>query len=118
MRQKKPVSSPLDQLTKVIEFTARLRTEKGEFSATRIAEFYGLPPEDLQTLADLPEQITLEFLARIARLGVRFSQPDFQKWLRGPCSLLQDRSPLEVIKEGRLQELADFVEDRLTGAPI
>lgn len=63
------------------------------------------------TAADL-----VESLAAIARYRVAF--PDFaafRKWLDAPSDMLENRSPLEWLAQGRLKVIGEFATDGLSG---
>jgi hypothetical protein len=52
-----------------------------------------------------------------SRLIAVVSEEGFRKWRRLPNPNLDKRSPLTCLKAQRLQQLADFVDDMLTGVP-
>jgi uncharacterized protein (DUF2384 family) len=45
------------------------------------------------------------------------SDEDFRNWLHLPSKELGDRTPLDLIRAGRVSVIADLVEDMLTGSP-
>ncbi len=125
-----PRPSPLDSVKAIVAATKDLRTQAGRLSAERVAETFGVPPSRLatwlgrsrQALLQAPDseslQMQLGYLERIARLRAVLEQPaDFRKWLRMPSDQLEGRQPLELIGEGKWQEIADLVDDILVGAP-
>jgi hypothetical protein len=67
---------------------------------------------------DAPKiQTLLRPYERIFRLRSIFSKDDFLAWLERPNRELDDSSPMEIIKTGRAEIIADLVEDMLLGAP-
>ena len=128
--QELPRASVLDDFVRDAEITADLRTQKGNLSAKTIADAYGLSMSELavmlhrtkQAVSQTPDaeslQAVLGFFERIARLRVVLRDSEsFRKWLRTPNRRLGGEAPLGWITRGRLQALADLVEDILTGAP-
>lgn len=109
---------------------ADLRLESGNLSAKSMAELFGVTLTELgewigrkkAALSKTPDskgiQPLLEPLARIAfyrkALG---DDASFRKWLRTEHELLEQKSPMHWIKSGRTREIAEFVEDALTGQP-
>lgn len=109
---------------------ADLRVESGNLSAKNISELFGVTLTELgawiarkkAALSKTPDseaiQPLLEPLAHIAfyrkALG---DDATFRKWLRTEHELLERKSPLHWIKHGRIREVAEFVEDALTGQP-
>lgn len=109
---------------------ADLRTERGNLSASRIAEVFGVSLTELgawigkkkTTLSRTPDAPALQSLLAplegIARMrGLVADDDAFRKWLRTDHRLLEGKSPLHWVQQGRLQEIADFVDDALTGQP-
>ena len=129
-RRTPPRPSPLDAIQAVIEATADLRESGGNLSARKIADLYDIKMAELarllgrtpQALSKTPNadaiQNDLAYFERIARLRLRLKDDDsFRKWLRMKNDELDGHTPLEVLKMKKWQELADFVDDMLTGAP-
>jgi hypothetical protein len=50
-------------------------------------------------------------------LRIALSDEDFRKWLRMRNELLDGATPLELIAQGKLQLVVDFVADMITGSP-
>jgi hypothetical protein len=109
---------------------ADIRAESGNLSAKTIAELFGVTLTELgawidrkkAALSKTPDaesiQSLLEPLAQIAFYRkVLGDDATFRKWLRTEHELLQQKSPLHWIKEGKAREVAEFVEDALTGQP-
>jgi transcriptional regulator with XRE-family HTH domain len=107
-----------------------LRGSHGRLAAGRIARLFGLSisalaellGESRQRLSQNPDgealQAALGTLERIAR--VRAVLPDdaaFRSWLRTPVKALQNKAPLDWLQEGRGLEVAEYVEDLLSGTP-
>jgi Protein of unknown function (DUF2384) len=113
----------------VLAATRDLRTRKGNLSAERIADLYGISLSELgkwigrfrQALNKTPDadavQDALANFERIARLRLKLSDSDFRKWLRMPNAQVDGESPLEVIRKGEVQVISEFVEDMLLGNP-
>jgi len=129
-RRAAPRPSPLDSLQAVIKATADLRESSGNLSAKKIAALFDLKMAELarllgrspQALSKTPDadalQNDLAYFERIARLRLRLHDDEsFRKWLRMKSQPLDGHSPLDVLRMKKWQELADFVDDRLTGAP-
>jgi len=45
------------------------------------------------------------------------SESDFRSWLNMPNEQLDDRTPIELIRNGEADTVADLAEDMLTGSP-
>lgn len=125
-----PRPSPLDNVRTILAATKDLRTPAGKLSAEKIARTFGVTPSRLaqwlgrsrQALLQAPDsdslQLQLGYFERIARLRTVLEElADFRKWIRMPNDLLGNRQPLELIAEGKWQEIADLVDDMLVGAP-
>lgn len=54
---------------------------------------------------------------RIARIRAVLSARDFRRWLRLPSAPLDGRSPLDLIRAGEVDSIADLAEDMLIGSP-
>jgi Protein of unknown function (DUF2384) len=50
-------------------------------------------------------------------LRVALSDEDFRKWLPMPNDLLDGKTPLALIAQGKWQLVADYVADMITGSP-
>ena len=109
---------------------ADLRGSHGRLAADRIARLFGLSVsalaealgESRQRLNQNPYgealQGALGPLERIAR--IRSVLPDdasFRRWLRTPVKMLQHQAPLHWVQQGRSLEVAEYVEDLLSGTP-
>jgi hypothetical protein len=129
-KREAPRSSPLDTIQAVIEATADLRESGGNLSAKKIADLYDITMAELarllgrtpQALSKTPDadaiQNDLAYFERIARLRLRLKDDDsFRKWLRMKSERLDGDSPLKIIQQKHWQEMADYVDDLLTGAP-
>jgi Protein of unknown function (DUF2384) len=124
-----PRPSPLDQVKGVMAATADLRVAKGNLSAERVAQLFGVSLSQLaawlgrsrQALSKTPDADSLQnglaFFEHLARMRVVVPDAEFRKWLRMPNELLGNRSPLDVMAKGEWQLMADYVDDALTGAP-
>ena len=127
--QKPPRPSPFDKSKKVLAVTGNLRVDNGNLSAARIAKLFGITESQIaswlgktrQALNQAPAadaiQPELQFLERIARLRLLVSESDFRKWLKMPNELLEGKQPFELLALNQWQELADFVDDTLSGSP-
>lgn len=123
-------SSPLDALKDVLAATKDLRLPNGNLSAVRVAKLYGISLSQLagwlgrtkQGLSKTPDadslQSALGYFERVARLcAVVRDDAEFRKWLRMPNDTLGNRTPLGLMKAGLWQDMADKVDDMLTGMP-
>lgn len=109
---------------------ADLRGASGNLSAKSIAELFGVTLTEVgewidrkkAALSKTPDseniQPLLEPLAQIAFYRkVLGNDETFRKWLRTEHELLEHKCPLHWIKAGRIREVAEFVDDALTGQP-
>ena len=129
LNERKAKSGSLDQVEAVMRATRDLRVESGRLSAERVAGLFGVSVSDLggwlgksrQALNKTPDapslQPALEQLERVARLRTLLSDEDFRKWLRMPNPELDGKKPLDLLAAKRWQDVAEMVEDMLTGAP-
>ena len=127
--QKGPRPSPFDQSKKVLAVTGDLRVDNGNLSAARMAKLFGITESQIaawlgksrQALNQAPAadtiQPALQYLERIARLRLLVSESDFRKWLKMPNELLEGKQPFDLLASNQWQELADFVDDTLSGSP-
>ncbi len=122
--------SPLDDLKNVIGVTKDLRLPNGKLSVERMAKLYGVSLSQFgiwlgrskQALSKTPDADSLQnelgYFERVARLrAVTANDAEFRKWLRMPNDTLGSRTALELIARGQWQEVADKVDDILTGMP-
>lgn len=120
---------PLARLKSAIAATADLRAASGRLSARRIAEAFGLTLAQLaaaigkarQTVwktddGEAIQQLLFPF-ERIARLRAVISESDFRSWLNMPNEPLHGRTPIELIRSGKANTVADLAEDMLSGNP-
>lgn len=119
---------PLAELKSVIAATADLRGESGRLSASRVADALGLPVAELaslvgrnrQTVSKTPEAEALQPLLapfeRVARLRSVLPQADFRRWLNMGNEQVGGASPREVMSQGRVEVVADLVQDMLSGS--
>jgi hypothetical protein len=126
---KKPRPSPLDSVKEVVRSTGRLRGPNGRLSAEAVAKLYGISVAQLaawlgrsrQTVSRTPDadsiQDQLGFFERVARLLTVLAESDFRRWLRMPNPNLSNETPLSWVMQKRWQQVADLVDDMLTGAP-
>jgi len=120
---------PLGRLKSTIAATAHLRAASGRLSARRVAEAFGLTLAQLaaaigkarQTVwkTDDAEALQPRLFAfeRIARLRTVLSETDFRSWLNMPNEQLDERTPIEVVRSGKAEVVADLAEDMLSGSP-
>ena len=94
-----------------------LRTAGGAIDSARIAEFFELSPDELKTSDQRGS--ALEKLEEIAANLVRLtgSVKLSRIWLTTPNAELESDSPIEVIREGDADTVADLLEDILLGQP-
>ena len=123
-------ASPLDLMKNVMGAARDLRAPNGNLSAERVARLYGISLSQLagwlgrtrQGLSKTPDadslQNSLGYFERVARLRLMAeNDAEFRKWLRMPNHTFGNRTPLDLMKAGLWQELADKVDDMLTGMP-
>lgn len=122
-------ADPLGAVKAILAATADLRGPSGRLSADRVAEAFGLSLAELAALAGksrqalsktpdaLSAQPVLRPLERAARLRAVLEQDEFRQWLNGSNAELDGRSPIELIRSGRADLVADLAEDILTGQP-
>ena len=122
-------ADPLAGVRKVLEATASLRSEAARLHAGRIAGMFGLSVAELagllgrtrQAVSQTPDaeslQPSLRPFERIARLRSVLSESDFRSWLNLANPHLENRTPLEIVRGGRADAVANLAEDMLTGAP-
>ncbi len=120
---------PLGQVKSVVAATADLRGGSGRLSAQKIAEAFGLSVAELAGLAGRSRQSVSKAdeapslqpallpYERIARLRAVLPAADFRRWLHLPSVPLDGRSPLDVIRAGEVDSIADLAEDMLSGSP-
>jgi len=128
-KQKTVERDELGKIKRVIEATADLRTSSGKLSANSVAGTFGLSVAELatvlgrnrQAVSKTPDADSLQALLRpferVARLRVTLSNSAFRKWLHLANDQLGKRTPLELIRAGKVKVIAEFVEDMLTGSP-
>ena len=125
-----PAADPLGRLKSVIAATADLRSESGRLSARKVAEAMGLPLSQLAAAigkarqsiwkTDDAEAIQERLLPfeRIARLRAVLSKRDFRSWLNMASEQLDGRTPIDLLRGGQADVVADLAEDMLTGSPV
>jgi hypothetical protein len=119
----------LGKLKRVIEATEDLRLNSGKLSANKVASVFGLSVAELaaligrtrQALSKTPDADSLQPLLqpfeRVARLRAVLSKDDFPRWLHLANDDFEGRTPLELIRSGKVSVVADLAEDMLTGSP-
>lgn len=119
----------LRKVKRVIDSTSDLRASSGKLAASSVATVFGLSVAELaalvgrsrQAVSKTPDadslQPVLRPFERVARLRATLSGEEFRNWLHLANDELEDRTPLEWIREGKVGEIADLVEDMLTGSP-
>jgi len=120
---------PLARVAALVAATADLRAESGRLSTQKIADCFGLPKSDLARLLGRTRQAVsktddaesaqagLAPFERIARLRAVLPAESFRNWLRLGNELLEGRTPIERIRDGRATEVADLADDMLSGSP-
>jgi hypothetical protein len=104
--------------------------KSGRLSADAIRKLYGATLTQLcewigkkkAAVSKTPDAASLQDdlrpLAGIALLRLMLgSDEKFRIWLNTPNELLERRSPLHWISQGKMLEISDFVQDALTGQP-
>lgn len=117
----------LATLPGVVEVSHTLRSERGRLDAEKVRALFGLTRADLarlfkileETIRQTPDserlQPPLRAFERVARLLVLYpDRSKFGVWLNSPNEELEQRSPLELIKEGRIDVVETLVHDILT----
>lgn len=108
-----------------------LRTERGRLSIRLIAGLFGMDVIEIgrligrsgkAALSKTPDadslQQALQPFADIALLrGTGFGDEDFRKWLHSRNEHLENRSPIDWIRDGHINAVAGFVYGILTGQP-
>jgi DNA-binding response OmpR family regulator len=108
-----------------------LRNDNGRLDAELIAKAFDLNISDIaanvnisrQALSKTPDSLniqpTLRHFERIARslLAVTGSPKGLKMWLHSPNKRFDEHTPLEIIKLGKVQMLADWVDDGRLGSP-
>lgn len=119
----------LGKVKKVIQATEDLRTKSGKLSADKVAPVFGMSVAQLaallgrtrQALSKTPDADSLQPLLhsfeRVARLRAVLGTDDFRRWLHLGSDEFEGRTPLELIRSGKVDVVADLVEDMLTGSP-
>ena len=119
----------LSQAREVIAATRPLLTESGRLSAKAVASVFGIPwtrfakqiGSTKQAVDKTPDsaalQPALRPYERVARLRAVLKDADFRAWLNRANVHLDNRTPLELIESERVEIVADFVENMLTGTP-
>lgn len=115
------IAQPLDEL----------RNENGRLDAELIAKVFDVNITDIaanvgisrQALSKTPDSLNIQpalrHFERIARslLAVTGSQKGLKMWLNSPNKRFDEHTPLEIIKLGKVQLLADWVDDARLGSP-
>ena len=110
---------------------ADLRTDRGNLSIKLVADLFGLPVAEIgrligrdkrATLAKTPDAVSLQEPLRqfsdIALLrSTEFGDEAFRKWLRTVNEHMQNRAPIDWIRDGRVRDVGGFVFGALTGQP-
>jgi hypothetical protein len=119
---------PLSKVAALVAATADLRSESGRLSAQRVADCFGLPKSDLARLLGRSRQAIsktddaessqagLAPFERIARLRAVLPGASFGPWLRQGNELLDGLTPIELIRGGRSEVVADLADDMLSGS--
>jgi len=113
----------------IISAVAQFRSERGRLHADKLRELFGLTRPELlalagvsmteQAIAATPDseklQPFLEKLERCARLLVMLrSRTQFATWLNTANPELDGAKPIEMVRSGKAEMIADLVEDILT----
>jgi hypothetical protein len=109
----------------------QLRNESGRLDANLVTDLFDLTMTDVaanvgisrQALSKTPDTLSvqgaLHQFERLASsiLAVTGSEKGLKIWLNTPNHRFDQHSPLEVIKLGKVQMLADWVDDARLGSP-
>jgi len=125
----RPAVDPLGGLRRVMAATKDLRATSGKLSAAKVATAFGLSVAEIASLLGRSRQAVsktpaadalqeeLRSFERIARLRALLEPAEFRQWLHSESIDLEGRTPLEQIRKGHVDAVADLVEDLLTGSP-
>jgi hypothetical protein len=129
-RRARPAAvDPLAELADVAATTQTFRADSGRLSAEKLAPAFGISLAELahlvgrsrQSVSKTPDapslQKGLQPYARTARLLTRLSATDFKAWLQTPDAQLDGLTPLETIRQGEGEVVADLADDMLSGSP-
>lgn len=120
---------PLSQVKEILAATKDLRAKSGRLAADKVAaafdlsvaELSGLVGRTRQAISKTPDADSLQPLLRpferAARLRAELDAEQFRSWLYLTNWQLQGRTPLDLIREGKVGVVADLAEDLLTGQP-
>jgi hypothetical protein len=121
---------PLGKVKRVIAATADLRAPSGRLSAQKVAEALGLSVAELsalmgrnrQTVSKTDDaeslQAALRPFERIARLRSALPGADFRSWLNMANEQLDELCPLDVVRQGNAEAVANLAENMLLGNTI
>jgi hypothetical protein len=106
-------------------------SDSHRLNAKKVADLFGLTLRQLSVLLEaLPQAVhktpdserlqgKLRLFERIAK-GLSLvdnNEDSFRRWLNAPNSELGQKTPLEVIRDGRAEVVSNLVEDALLGQP-
>ena len=121
---------PLAGARKVITATKGLRAPSGRLSAQAVADRFGLKLTQLakvlgktkQAVSKTPDASSLQpglwQFERVARLCAVLPDDEFRAWLNQPNKHLDGDPPIQLMKGGEAEVVADLAEGMLTGAPL
>lgn len=110
---------------------SELRSDEGRLNADLVCDVFGLNMTEVaanagisrQALTKTPDSLSaqsgLRNFERIARslIAVTGSIKGLKMWLNSPNKRFEEHTPLEIIKLGKAQLLADWVDDARLGSP-
>ena len=123
----KPIPTDKEKLT-----NADLRaTHSGKLSITLVAKLFGMPVAELGRLIGKPHRAALsktpdadslqEPLRPFADIALirseNLNNKEFRKWLHISNPHMQNRAPIDWIRDGRARDVAGFVHGIITGQP-
>lgn len=82
-----------------------------------MAKQVGVSSQVIRRTSSGKTQTLLRPYERIARLLAIWSRTDFTEWLGRPSVHLGERTPLQLMDEGRIEVVVDLAEDTLLGSP-
>jgi len=111
------------------ETTRFLRNDEGMLDAAKVADLFSLKLAELASLMGVSRQAfsstttsanyqaKLETLEQIARLlaAIEGNRERFKQWLRTPNRSYENQSPLQLVRGGKAQFVADHVDGYLSG---
>lgn len=123
----------LSKVTHLIEASvnANLRSARGRLDARKVADVFGLPYAEFAKLIGMNPQTMLKTtdsanlqpklrdfdrIARLRTLG-KVTPAFFRKWLNTEIESLRGNSPIDWIRNGKVEIVANLVDNLVTSQP-